>query len=147
MIKKHATRAWQLMLLAVLFIGMGVTFTACGDDDEPKTEVIDYYVSVEEAFLVNGLTDHTDRYYDPVKRMTEAIRKAYPTPNAKGDDDGVIAACDNERMTYISMYDGGAEHLTCLMHLVRVVKRGDVVRESMTLKTYYYDINAAEIVE
>ena len=45
------------------------------------------------------------------------------------------------------MYIGGSEHLTCLMHLMRVVKRGDIVRQSETLKTYYYDINAAEIEE
>lgn len=144
---RHATGIWRPIVMSLLFIVGAMSLMSCGSDDEPKAEVIDYYVSVEEAFLVNGLTDHTDRYYDPIKRMTEAIRKAYPSPNAKGDDDGVIAACDEERMTYVSMYDGGAEHLTCLFHLVRVVKRGDVVRESLTLKTYYYDINATEIVE
>lgn len=147
MTRKHATKAWQLMLLAMLFIGTAVTFSACGDDDEPKTEVIDYYMSVENEFLVNGMTDHTDRYFDPVKRMTEAIRQAYPTPNAKGDDEAVIKACDNEHTTFVHMYIGGSEHLTCLMHLMRVVKRGDIVRQSETLKTYYYDINAAEIEE
>lgn len=138
---------WRSMVMSLLFIFGAMSLTSCGSDDEPKTDVIDYYINVEEAFLVDGLTDHTDRYYDPIKRMTEAIRKAYPTPNAKGDDEAVIQACDNERVTYTEMYEGGSEHLTCLFHLVRVVKRNGIVRQSDILKTYYYDINSTEIVE
>jgi len=144
---KRTTCSWRHLVMSLLLIVVGVTaLTSCGDD-EPKGEVIDYYVDVEGEFLVDGLTDHTDRYYNPVKRMRDAIRQAYPTPNANGDDDGVVKACDAEHATYVNMYIGGSEHLTCLMHLMRVVKRGDIVKQSETLKTYIYDINAAVIVE
>lgn len=143
---KHLLNPWRLMLLSLFFIGAAVAFTSCGDD-EPTNEVIDYYVNVEEEFLVDGSTLHTDRYYNPVKRMQEAIRKAYPTPNAVGDDDAVIAACDKEHGEYVSLYDGGSEHMTCLMHVVKVFKRGGIVKQSETLMTYVYDINSTEIVE
>jgi hypothetical protein len=146
MAQRHANKVSQLILLALLFIGSCVAFTACGND-EPDTEVIDYYINVEGEFLVDGMTNHTDRYYDPVKRMRDAIRQAYPTPNAQGADDAVVKACDAEHTTFVNMYIGGSEHLTCLMHLMRVIKRGDVVRQSETLKTYVYDINADQIVE
>lgn len=146
MLKKHATRGWQLMLLALLFIGTAVAFSACGDDDEPKSEVIDYYIDVEEAFLVDGSTLHTDRYLNPVKRMQEAIRKAYPTPNGVGADEAIIAACDKEHGEYISMYAGQSQHMTCLMNVVKVLKRGGIVKQSETLMTYVYDINATYIL-
>ncbi len=138
---------WRLMLLSILFIGAAISFTSCGDDDEPSSEVIDYYVNVEEEFLVDGSSDHTNRYNDPVKRMQQAIRNAYPTPNAKGDDNAVIAACDKEHGEYINMYIGGSEHMTCLIHIEKVVKKGQVVKQSETLMTYVYDINSTEVVE
>lgn len=143
---KHLLNPWRLMLLSLFFVGTAVAFTSCGDD-EPTTEVIDYYVNVEEEFLVDGSTLHTDRYFNPVKRMQDAIRKVYPTPNAVGADDAIIAACDKEHGEYISMYAGQSQHMTCLLHVVKVLKRGGIVKQSETLMTYVYDINSTYIVE
>ncbi len=106
--------------------------------------VIDYYVEVEEEFLVDGAVDHTDRYYNPKTLMTEALRTAYPTPDATGNDIAVIQACDELYQRYCSMYDGKAEHLTCLLHLIKVVKKGDIVQQSEMLRTYMFDINPIE---
>ena len=39
------------------------------------------------------------------------------------------------------MYTGGEEHFTCLFHLVKAVKKGDIVAGNEVLKTYSYDIN------
>lgn len=131
--------AWQMLVLAILFIGSTMTLTSCGDDDPMST--VDYYLNVEEEFLIDGKTDHTDRYYNPVIRMREAISKAYPNPDNKGNDEAVIAACDKEYETYVEMYTGGEEHFTCLFHLVKAVKKGDIVAGNEVLKTYSYDIN------
>ena len=103
---------------------------------------MDYYVSVEEQFLINGSTDKTDRYENPVTRMRNAIRKAYPEANLNGNDEAVLAACDKEYETYVEMYRGYGDHFTCLFHIVRAVKKGDQVKENLTLKTYVYDINS-----
>ena len=146
MSRKHLLNPWRLMLLSLFFIVAAATFSSCGDA-EPSAEVIDYYVNVEEQFLVDGSTLHTDRYFNPVKRMQDAIRKAYPTPNAVGADDAVIAACDKEHGEYISMYAGQSQHMTCLMNVVKVLKRGGIVKQSETLMTYVYDINSTYIVD
>ena len=68
------------MQCALLLAGMMMAFTACGDDDEPKTQGIDYYIEVEEEFLVDGLVDHTDRYYSD--EYADKIVKRAKDPNA-----------------------------------------------------------------
>lgn len=132
--------AFALLLLLPL-----VAFTSCGDDKDEPTSTIDYYLEVEEEFLVDGAVDHTDRYYSPITLTREALRKAYPEPNAQGDDEAVINACNEVYSRYITMYDGKAEHLTCLYHLVRATKSGDIVKQGERLKTYLIDINPYEI--
>ena len=127
--------------MVALLVIAAFTLTSCGDDDEPKGTVIDYYINVEEEFLVNGVNNASGRFLNPVTRMREAIRKVYPTPDANGADMEVLAACEKEQMDYIEMYTGMPEHLTCLFHLVRVVKKGTRVTLSENLKTYVYDIN------
>ena len=46
-----------------------------------------------------------------------------------------------------SRHTGKAEHLTCLIHLVRAEMKGDVVKQSDRLKSYAFDINPYEIDE
>ena len=128
-----------MLLLSVAVIAATMTFVSCGDDD-PEA-VIDYYVDVEEQFLVNESTATTDRYISPVTRMTEAIRKAYPNPNETGNDAAVIEACDKEYYDYLMMYTGRPEHFTCKLRVMRARKIGTIVKQSEELKTYTYDIN------
>ena len=142
--KKFHFSLLTMLLISTVCLAAMVTFSSCGDD-EPNGEVIDYYLSIEEEFLVDGSIDHTDRYFNPIARMKKAMREAYPTPNAQGDDDAVIAACDKEFETYQSFYTGRSEHLTCLFHLVRVTKNNGIIRHNETLKTYYYNINPPEV--
>lgn len=141
---KRNHKLWRVLSLSLLLVFTMAAVVACGDDDDPKGTVIDYYLDVEEEFLVNGSTDLADRYYSPVTRMRKALRQAYPTPDSKGNDDAVIAACDKEYEEYVGMYEGGAEHFTCLFRLVRATKEGTVVKQNDVLKTYTYDINAPE---
>ena len=142
---KHSpNNFWRKLSLALLLLLPLVAFTSCGDDDEP-TSSIDYYLEVEEEFLVDGAVDHTDRYYSPITLTREAIRKAYPEPNAQGDDEAVLNACNEVYLRYIAMYDGKAEHLTCLYHLVRATKSGDIVKQGERLKTYLIDINPYDV--
>ena len=131
------------MLLMLAVNGAFIVLTSCGNDDEPQT--IGYYLKVEEEFLVNGSEDHTDRYYSPVTMMNEVIKTAYPKPTVNGDDDKVIAACDELYQRYISMYSGKAEHLTCLIHLMRANLQGDIVKQSEIIRTYQFDINPYDI--
>ena len=131
------------MLLMLAVNGAFIVLTSCSNDDEPQT--IGYYLNVEEEFLVNGSEDHTDRYYSPVTMMNEVIKTAYPKPTANGDDDKVIAACDELYQRYISMYSGKAEHLTCLIHLMRANLQGDIVKQSEIIRTYQFDINPYDI--
>ena len=136
---------WRTMILMFAVTGALIALSSCGKDDEPQT--IGYYLDVEEEFLVNGSEDHTDRYYSPVTLMKEAIQTAYPKPNVNGDDDKVIAACDELYQRYISMYTGKAEHLTCLIHLMRANLDGEIVRQSEIIRTYQFDINPYEVEE
>lgn len=142
--KRHQFNLWRTLLLALAFIGTAALFTSCGNDDEPVS-TIQYYLEVEEEFLVDGAVDHTDRYHSPVTLMKEVIQKAYPTPDAKGNDDAVITACDQLYQRYLEMYTGKAEHLTCLIHLVRANLSGDIVKQSERIKTYNFDINPYDI--
>lgn len=141
--KKRYSHLWRIMVIALALSSSLVALNSCGDD-EPKSTVIDYYLNIEEEFLVNGSKEHTARYYNPKDRMRAAIRQAYPTPDGKGNDEAVIAACDREYEEYVNMYSGMSDHLTCLFHLVRATKKGDIVKQNETLKTYTYDINPTE---
>lgn len=136
---------WRMMLLSLACFAATMTLVSCGDD-EPET-VIDYYVNVEEQFLVNSSTSTTDRYISPSTRMNEAIRKAYPTPNETGNDAAIIEACDKEYQDYLMMYTGRPEHFTCLLHVMRAKKVGTIVKQSEKLKTYTYDINPSSEIE
>ena len=139
---KRFFKSWHLFAITALLAATMFTMTSCGDDDGPKGTVIDYYVSVEEQFLINGSTDKTDRYENPVTRMRNAIRKVYPNPDNKGDDERVLAACEAEYETYVGMYRmEGADHFTCLFHIVRALKKGGEVKENEILRTFVYDIN------
>lgn len=137
---KHFIKNWHLLIAAVLLVGTAMAVTSCGDD-EPSDMTIDYYLDVEEVFLINGSTGHTDRYDSPITRMYDTIRKAYPTPDKNGNDDVVVLACDKEYETYVGMYTGLEAHFTCVFHLVRATKRGSIVVKNEELKTYVYDIN------
>lgn len=146
---KNRFNLCRILLLAIALVSTMATLTSCGDDDEPKGQVINYYIEVEEQFLVDGSTDHTDRFYNPVTLMKEAILKAYPTPTATGNDEVVINACNESYLGYIANYDGYDAHLTCLIHLVKAVTSGDIVKQTEYLRTYQYDINPGpeQIVE
>ena len=145
---KHITREtgfWKLMVLSVLLLGMMSSLTSCGND-EPANGLTDYYLEIEEQFLVNGSTDGTSRYENPVNLMKDAIQKAYPTKTGEGNDKAVIAACDKAFEDYVALYEGDLrdENLTALVNLKRVIRRDGIIRESETLKTYQYNINYHE---
>lgn len=138
---KHSLKTWLALVLPLIV--MAFTMTSCGSDDEPSGTVIDYYLNVEEEFLIDGSTEVINRFYNPITRMREAIRRVYPKANAQGADEAVLAACEKEYTDYCEMYtgSGGNEHFTCLFHLIRVVKKGDQIKQSETLRTFVYDIN------
>ena len=137
---KHHLKQWRGLLFSLLLVGAMSSLTSCGKD-EPSATTIDYYLEVEEEFLVNGSSDLAEHYYNPIKSMREAIRKVYPVPNAEGNDNAVLAACDAEYKEFCEMYTGADEHFTCLFTLKRAVKKGYVVKQSEKLRTYLYDIN------
>ena len=140
--------AWRFLLCSLMAVAAMLTTTSCGDD-EPTAKVIDYYIEVEEEFLINSSSDLIDRYYNPIDLMKEAIRATYPEPTAQGNDEAVIAACEEVYQTYYRMYGSGQyeDHLTCKFHLVRAQLEGKIVRQSETLRTYVIDVNSAEIEE
>lgn len=141
---KHHFNPGRMLFLSLTFIAIATLFTSCGKDDEPSGPIIKYYIEVEEEFLVDGSVDHTDRYYSPITLMKEAIYNAYPNPDADGDDDVVIRACDELYLRYLNMYENKAEHLTCLVHLIKATMSGEIVKQSVPLKTYNFDINPPE---
>ena len=55
---KKVFRWCQFLVISCLLFG---GLSSCGSD-EPEGESIDYYMEVEEEFLVNGATNYTDRY-------------------------------------------------------------------------------------
>lgn len=140
--------AWRYLLCSLMAIAAMLTTTSCGDD-EPTAKVIDYYIEVEEEFLINSSSDLLDRYHNPIDMMREAIRATYPEPNAQGNDEAVVAACEEVYQAYYGMYDNDhyEDHLTCTMHLVRAQLEGKIVRQSERIRTYVFDVNAAEIEE
>ena len=137
----------MLSLLAVALLLLG-GMMSCGSD-EPEANGIDYYLEIEEEFLVNGAVNNTDRYkeHNPIAMMKEAIKKAYPEVVAEGNDDAVIEACDEVFERFYEMYDGNGDHLTCLVHLKKVNKEGGIVRHSEYLKTYNIDVNPIEPID
>ena len=137
---KHGHRSWHLLLCLIMAVGAMLTTTSCGDD-EPKANVIDYYIEVEEEFLINSSTDLIDRYYNPRDMMRETIRSVYPEPDNQGKDDAVIAACDELYQRYYDMYSGREDNLTCTLHLVRARLEGTIVRQSERIRTYVFDVN------
>lgn len=142
---KHHFKQWRGLLFSLLLIGTMASLTSCGND-EPSSTTIDYYLEVEQEFLVNGSSTIAQQYFSPINRMKETIRKVYPTPNQQGDDSAVLAACDKEYQEYCQMYKGEPyDHITCLFSLMRGVKVGNVVKQREKLRTYLYDINPKEI--
>lgn len=141
--KKHFSTLWRMLVLTLVLASPQVMLTSCGDD-EPESTVIDYYLSVEENFLVNGSKEQADRFENPKTRLMAAIRRVYPKPEANGNDAAVIAACDQEYAEYVDMYSGMSENFTCVFHLVRATMKGGIIKQNETLKTYIYDINPTE---
>ena len=137
---KHLSKPWRVLMISLLFVSAVFALTSCGDD-EPKDAVIDYYVSVEAEFLVDGSTLHVNQFYDPKTRMMDAIRKVYPTPTKSGNDAAVLEACNHEYQTYKEMYEGLPDHLTCIFTVKKATKVGDIVKHSEPLAYYVYDIN------
>ena len=127
----------MLLLVNLMIIGLA----SCGDDD--KSTTIAYYLNVEEEFLVNG-SDRQINYPNPNTLMMEAIRNVYPTPNEQGNDEAVIAACDEAYREYVETYTGYHDHITCMAHLVRGTQVGGIIRQNQRLKTYKYDINPTD---
>ena len=140
---KKVSRVWQFFVISCLLLG---GLSSCGSD-EPDAKTIDYYLEIEEEFLVDGSTDHTDRYYSPITLMRESIRRVYPTPDQVGNDEAVVQACDETYDRFYEMYTNKGEHLTCLVHLIKVNKEGEIVRQSEYLKTYNIDVNPIETPE
>ncbi len=140
---KHTFKPWHLLPLVLLVIGIAFTMTSCGDD-EPSGTVIDYYLKVEEGFLVDGSAEKAKSFVSPVDRMREVIRSVYPTPNAQGADEAVLAACEQEYAQYCSTYAGlsGNAQITCIFDLMRVVKKGSQIQQSETLRKFVYAINS-----
>lgn len=138
--------AWRFLLCSIMAVAAMLTTTSCGDD-EPTANVIDYYIEVEEEFLINSSSDLPDRYYSPIDMMREAIRATYPEPNAQGNDEAVIDACDALYHRYYEMYTGREDHLTCKLHLVRATMEGKIVKQSERIRTYVFDVNPYEIEE
>lgn len=139
---KNLSRVWLFFAISCLLLA---GLTSCGND-EPDATTIDYYMEIEEDFLVNASSNYADRYknHNPKEMMKEAIRMAYPTPDMVGNDEAVIQACDEVYARFYEMYSGNGDHLTCLMHLVKVNKEGALVRQSEYLKTYNIDVNPIE---
>lgn len=139
---KKISNIWQFLFLSIVLLG---GLTSCGDD-EPKGESIDYYMEEEEQFLVNGATNKTDRYkeHNPKTMMMEAIRNVYPKPDNVGNDAAVIQACDEVYTRFYEMYAGNGDHLTCIYHLIKAHKVGNIVRGSEELKSYEFDVNPIE---
>ena len=145
--KELSRGARHFLLCTILAVG-AMILTSCGDD-EPTAKVIDYYIEVEEEFLINSSTDLPDRYYSPIDMMRDAIRATYPEPNAQGNDEAVIAACDEVYQEYYRIYGSGhyEDHLTCKLHLVRAKMEGKIVRQSEQIRTYVFDVNPTEVEE
>ena len=141
--KKRYPTLWRMPVLMLVLVNSLVMFISCGDD-EPKSTVIDYYLSVEENLLVDGSKEHATRFENPKTRMMSAIRRVYPTPDVNGNDAVVIAACDQEYAEYVDMYNGMSENLTCVLHLVSATMKDGIIRQNETLKTYIYNINPTE---
>ena len=139
---KKLSNLWLIFAFSCLLLG---GLSSCGSD-EPEGKCIDYYIEVEEEFLVNGAVNRTDRYkeHNPITMMKEAIDKVYPEPNTEGNDRAAIVACDEVYDWFYTAYSGNEDHLTCLVHLVKAYKEGGLVRQSERLKTYNIDVNPIE---
>ena len=134
---KKLSRTGLLIVLSCLLMG---ALSSCGSD-EPEALTVDYYIEVEESFLVNGSSNFPDGYLDPVTIMRETIRKSYPKADFVGNDEAVIRACDEAYEKFYQDYTSGGDHLTCLMHLIKTRNEGIIVRGSERLKTYKIDVN------
>ncbi len=134
---KKLSRTGLLLVFSCLLMGV---LSSCGSD-EPEPLTVDYYIEVEESFLVNGNANFPDGYINPVTTMREAIRKAYPKADNVGNDQAVVKACDEAYEKFYQDYTSGGDHLTCLIHLIKSRNEGIIVRESVRLKTYNIDVN------
>ena len=134
-----------MMLLTLVIAASLYGLASCGND-EPDAGAIDYYIEVEEQFLVNGSLDGVSRYDNPITLMNAAIQRAYPTKTQQGADQEVIAACDKAYEDFVALYEGDLrdENLTALVNLKRVVRRGGTIRENETLKAYLFNVNYHE---
>ena len=130
-----------MLVLSCLLMG---TLSSCGSDEPESTTVI-YYLDVKAVFLVNGSSNYADGYKNPITLMNESIRKVYPTPDAVGNDEAVIAACDEVYAMVCNDYAVSGDHLTCEMDLTKANKTGTILRDHEVLKNYTIDVNPIEV--
>ena len=70
--KNRFSTVLRMLALSLLLACPLVMLTSCGDD-EPKSMVIDYYLNVEEGFLVNGSIDQTSPLLVEFKIVVEIL--------------------------------------------------------------------------
>jgi len=136
----NKNRQLWLLALMVTVASLAMTLTACGSD-EPDSNNIDYYIRVDNPFMVNNSEELAARYTSPAEELKAAIRKVYPTPDSEGADEVVMAACSQAQQDYIAMYAGYTGHFTCTLSLLRVRLQNGIIKQNEVLATYEFNIN------
>jgi hypothetical protein len=141
---KHHIDPLRLPLLALLLAGM--LLAACSSD-EPDY-MVGYYMDINSQVRLSladadenqGTTPDmvVDVLSNTVRRMRQALRDAYPQDTRSGNDAAVLTAVDNIYRDYKLSYASKEGNTVCVINLYRTKKEGEVVKESMPLKTYHF---------
>ena len=129
-------RTLRVLLLSLMCTFAVSVFTSCENYNEPD-EWIAYYVSIDSRVPMQGTPYvQNDQMCTVTKLMKDAILEAYPVQNIVGDDAAVMKACDEAYRNYRIFYPAGKQDTQCVLKIYRVRVEDDIMRQSVSLKTY-----------
>lgn len=140
------SRFLDLFMVLLSLVAVQALCVSCSSEDEPDGSLVDYYLALESSDII-GLSEEDlngslrppqeQSAYVTYLRMKKALRDAYPTASANGNDGRVIAVCDSCFRESIFYYEPGRD-IICTVRLMRTTQSGKHIIKSRQLTSYKF---------
>mgnify|MGYP006916043003 CR=1 FL=1 len=134
---KLLRRLAMMLLAAMMLCSLG----GCTSEDEPESG-IDYYLGIQTKYYIYRIpgaippAPQEDMIGFLTSKMKIRIREVYPKRGLVGNDNAVLAACDEIYREYREI--GYKTETKCVAVLYRADMSGTIVKRSTPIKRYSF---------
>ena len=136
------------VLMGLMMLLWATAIVSCGTD-EPDY-LVDYYLHIQSQVKLNLTEDDESQgtsstmpssvLSTTIVKMRNTLKDTYPAPTLKGDDPGVLTACDNIYRNYKTAYHRYERNTVCTVILYKIWLDDEVVVRSKCLTTYHFGV-------